>query len=350
MTPGPKFSSSTSAVLSRARKTSPARVLEVEGQAPLVGVEGEVEEAVGVGPVPHGRAGDVALARLLDLDHVGAQPGQHLPARRPRLVVGDVDDPDTGERLAHGMVSIMATVSTIADSPGLESPPCDAGVFHQASEADGRTHADRYAEMFDLIAFGDTLGFDVAWLAELHFGGAFSLLASPLMTVPVIARGRGGSASAPPSRSCRSTTRSAARSRRRPPTCCRAGGSSSASGGARSRASSTASGSRWRRTARASTRRWRSSDSRGRRSASAIGARSTTSRTSRWCRGRSSGRTRRSGSPCTRRRASPTSATWGWPSIRGRRPRPCRSSASTRRSTARGWRRRATAGSTTRWR
>src|SRR6185295_6812943 len=62
------------------------------------------------------------------------------------------------------------------------------GLFYQASEAPGQTHADRYTEMFDLIALGDTLGFDVAWLAELHFGGAFSLLANPLMMVPVIAQ------------------------------------------------------------------------------------------------------------------------------------------------------------------
>jgi alkanesulfonate monooxygenase SsuD/methylene tetrahydromethanopterin reductase-like flavin-dependent oxidoreductase (luciferase family) len=61
------------------------------------------------------------------------------------------------------------------------------GLFYQASEAEGQTHAERYAEMLDLIALGDSLGFDVAWLAELHFGGAFSLLASPLMLVPVIA-------------------------------------------------------------------------------------------------------------------------------------------------------------------
>jgi hypothetical protein len=42
--------------------------------------------------------------------------------------------------------------------------------------------------MFDLVVLADSLGFDVAWLAELHFGGAFSLLASPLMAVPVIAQ------------------------------------------------------------------------------------------------------------------------------------------------------------------
>ena len=61
------------------------------------------------------------------------------------------------------------------------------GVFHQAAAAAGQSHADRYAEMIDLIALADELGFDVAWLAELHFGGAFSLLAQPLMVVPAIA-------------------------------------------------------------------------------------------------------------------------------------------------------------------
>jgi len=62
------------------------------------------------------------------------------------------------------------------------------GLFFQAPEADGQTHGERYAEMFDLIVLAEDLGFDVAWLAELHFGGAFSLLANPLMMVPVIAQ------------------------------------------------------------------------------------------------------------------------------------------------------------------
>jgi alkanesulfonate monooxygenase SsuD/methylene tetrahydromethanopterin reductase-like flavin-dependent oxidoreductase (luciferase family) len=61
------------------------------------------------------------------------------------------------------------------------------GLFFQAPEAPGQSHAQRYGEMLDLIGLADTLGFDVAWLAELHFGGAFSLLSNPLMAVPVIA-------------------------------------------------------------------------------------------------------------------------------------------------------------------
>jgi alkanesulfonate monooxygenase SsuD/methylene tetrahydromethanopterin reductase-like flavin-dependent oxidoreductase (luciferase family) len=62
------------------------------------------------------------------------------------------------------------------------------GLFFQAPESAGQSHAERYAEMFDLIALAESLGFDVAWLAEIHFGGAFSLLSNPLMAVPVIAQ------------------------------------------------------------------------------------------------------------------------------------------------------------------
>jgi alkanesulfonate monooxygenase SsuD/methylene tetrahydromethanopterin reductase-like flavin-dependent oxidoreductase (luciferase family) len=68
------------------------------------------------------------------------------------------------------------------------APVMRFGLFFQTPEAPGQTHAERYAEMFDLIGLADSLGFDVAWLAELHFGGAFSLLANPLMAVPVIAQ------------------------------------------------------------------------------------------------------------------------------------------------------------------
>lgn len=62
------------------------------------------------------------------------------------------------------------------------------GLFYEAPEEPGQTHAERYAEMLDLIAFGETLGFDAVWLAEIHFGGAFSLLSAPLMLIPVIAQ------------------------------------------------------------------------------------------------------------------------------------------------------------------
>ncbi|HSE03102.1 MAG TPA: LLM class flavin-dependent oxidoreductase [Methylomirabilota bacterium] len=61
------------------------------------------------------------------------------------------------------------------------------GLFFQAPERPGETHAQRFGEMLDLAVLADSLGFDVAWLAEIHFGAAFSLLSTPLMAVPVIA-------------------------------------------------------------------------------------------------------------------------------------------------------------------
>src|SRR5882724_5003191 len=62
------------------------------------------------------------------------------------------------------------------------------GLFFQASERAGESHAQRFTEMLELATLADELGFDVAWLAEIHFGAAFSLLASPLMAVPAIAQ------------------------------------------------------------------------------------------------------------------------------------------------------------------
>jgi alkanesulfonate monooxygenase SsuD/methylene tetrahydromethanopterin reductase-like flavin-dependent oxidoreductase (luciferase family) len=62
------------------------------------------------------------------------------------------------------------------------------GLFYEAPDDPCYTHAEHYAEMLDLMACGETLGLDVAWMAEIHFGGAFSLVFVPLMVVPVIAQ------------------------------------------------------------------------------------------------------------------------------------------------------------------
>ena len=61
------------------------------------------------------------------------------------------------------------------------------GRFYGVPEAPRHSHAERFAEMLDLIVYGEALGFDVAWLAEIHCSGAFSLLSTPLMVVPAIA-------------------------------------------------------------------------------------------------------------------------------------------------------------------
>jgi hypothetical protein len=79
--------------------------LEVERQALLVGVEHEEEQAVAVLLVTHVGARDVATLGLLELDHVGAEEGQHLRAGRSCLVVRHVDDADAGQGLGHVFLS-----------------------------------------------------------------------------------------------------------------------------------------------------------------------------------------------------------------------------------------------------
>ena len=74
---------------------------QVEGQALLVGVEQEEEQAVGARLFEVHGARHVAGLRLLELDHVGAEKCQHLGAGRSGLVVRHVDDADAGQGLAH---------------------------------------------------------------------------------------------------------------------------------------------------------------------------------------------------------------------------------------------------------
>jgi alkanesulfonate monooxygenase SsuD/methylene tetrahydromethanopterin reductase-like flavin-dependent oxidoreductase (luciferase family) len=57
------------------------------------------------------------------------------------------------------------------------------GFFDQLPCADGFTEQQRYRDILAQIELGDTLGFDTAWLGELHFGREFSILADPLMVL-----------------------------------------------------------------------------------------------------------------------------------------------------------------------
>ena len=56
--------------------------------------------------------------------------------------------------------------------------PCAAGFSEQ----------QRYRDIMAQIVLGDELGFDTAWLGELHFGRAFSILADPLMVLAAAAQ------------------------------------------------------------------------------------------------------------------------------------------------------------------
>src|SRR2546427_12776890 len=77
----------------------PARRLEVDRQRSFVGVEHVEVPGVVVGlSGPQPTAG-IARLRVLDLDHIGAEPGERLGAGRPRLELGEIDHPDAGETI-----------------------------------------------------------------------------------------------------------------------------------------------------------------------------------------------------------------------------------------------------------
>ena len=80
-------------------------VLQVESaEASLFVERGAVRLAEGF--VKATPASPVAVGWTLDLDHVGAEPGQHLRARRASLIVGKVDDADPVQCLAHARSSV----------------------------------------------------------------------------------------------------------------------------------------------------------------------------------------------------------------------------------------------------
>jgi alkanesulfonate monooxygenase SsuD/methylene tetrahydromethanopterin reductase-like flavin-dependent oxidoreductase (luciferase family) len=62
------------------------------------------------------------------------------------------------------------------------------GFFDQLPCASGFTERQRYRDILAQIELGDGLGFDTAWLGELHFSQAFSILADPLMVLAAAAQ------------------------------------------------------------------------------------------------------------------------------------------------------------------
>jgi alkanesulfonate monooxygenase SsuD/methylene tetrahydromethanopterin reductase-like flavin-dependent oxidoreductase (luciferase family) len=62
------------------------------------------------------------------------------------------------------------------------------GFFDQLPCAEGFTEQQRYKDIIAQIELGDEMGFDTAWLGELHFSRAFSLLADPLMVLAAAAQ------------------------------------------------------------------------------------------------------------------------------------------------------------------
>ena len=62
------------------------------------------------------------------------------------------------------------------------------GVFYQMPCAADQSPAQRYQDTIAQVQLADELGFDAAWLAELHFNSRFSIMPSPLMVGSAIAQ------------------------------------------------------------------------------------------------------------------------------------------------------------------
>ena len=62
------------------------------------------------------------------------------------------------------------------------------GLFFQSPCAVDQTPAARYQDMIAQCQLADELGFDAAWLAELHFNQRFSVMPAPLMIASAIAQ------------------------------------------------------------------------------------------------------------------------------------------------------------------
>src|SRR5262245_38015676 len=62
------------------------------------------------------------------------------------------------------------------------------GLFYQLPCATMQDAATRYQETIEQIVYAEELGFDTAWLAELHFNPRFSIMPAPLLVAAALAQ------------------------------------------------------------------------------------------------------------------------------------------------------------------
>ena len=62
------------------------------------------------------------------------------------------------------------------------------GTFYQLPCAPEQSPLQRYEDTLMQIQHADSLGLDVAWLAELHFFPTFSIMPSPLLVASALAQ------------------------------------------------------------------------------------------------------------------------------------------------------------------
>jgi len=61
------------------------------------------------------------------------------------------------------------------------------GIFHEFPSLPGRSHAEAFAQSFELVDGAERWGLDAMWLGELHFDRARSVLSAPLCIASAIA-------------------------------------------------------------------------------------------------------------------------------------------------------------------
>src|SRR6201985_2528143 len=61
------------------------------------------------------------------------------------------------------------------------------GIFHDVPSLPGRSHAEAFAQSFELVDGAERWGLDAMWLGELHFDPARSVLSAPLCVASAIA-------------------------------------------------------------------------------------------------------------------------------------------------------------------
>ena len=64
----------------------------------------------------------------------------------------------------------------------------DFGVLYQIPCSEGQTPAGRYADVMAQVQLADELGYDMAWLAELHFARRFSVMPAPLLMASALSQ------------------------------------------------------------------------------------------------------------------------------------------------------------------
>ena len=61
------------------------------------------------------------------------------------------------------------------------------GLFFQLPQAAGQSAAERYSDTIEQVVEADRLGFDLAWLAEMHFLREYSVMPSPMVVMAAAA-------------------------------------------------------------------------------------------------------------------------------------------------------------------